>query len=91
MIKCLINKIIVQAVKKRKSLSVIKRYLKIKYFINVSESLISKRINNMDNKEFTKYGMENDAYSECCDAPMNTDIQRCSACGESCLPAVDEV
>lgn len=41
--------------------------------------------------DYHKYGMENDAYSDCCDAPMNTDLQRCSECGEWCEPSIDDI
>jgi hypothetical protein len=31
-----------------------------------------------------------DGISDCCGKPMNTDIERCSYCGENCLPVPQE-
>lgn len=48
MIKCIINKIMIKSYKRGKSLLVVKRYLKIKYKINVSLNTLLKRFENCE-------------------------------------------
>jgi hypothetical protein len=51
--KCIISKSIELGINKGKSLKIISRYLKMKYRISISESLLSKKLELMREKKIT--------------------------------------